>query len=333
MAGLTFTNGSMDWSSLEKNLSDNITKEKKSYDDNRFWKLSRDENDNGGAIIRLLPDPTGTPFIQRYNHAFQSFDAVNKKKRWYINNSPETIGEACPVSELWSKLYSLGTDEAKKEAKKFSRKIKFITNIKVIKDPANPQNEGKIFLWEFGTKLKDKFMAALQPSDSEIAMGEEPKQLFNPLAGNNIKLKIKKAAGFLNYDDTEIMGVSSIYPDVESAKADIIENAFKLDEFMSSDAFDTYEELKKKMKYVLEAYNPEFMDPVQFKTIVSEILDTQVTQPTTQAQAAPVEQAQAAPVQETVQAASVAQPVVEEKVTEQKPTQSTSSDLAFLDDL
>ena len=335
MAGLDFSNGSMDWGVLEKNLGENITKEKKNYEDNRFWKLSRDENDNGGAIIRLLPDPTGTPFIQRYNHAFQSFDAVNKKQRWYINNSPETIGEPCPASELWSKLYNLGSDEAKKEAKKFSRKIKFMCNIKVIKDPSNPQNEGKIFLWEFGTKLKDKFMAALQPSESEIAMGEEPKQLFNPLSGNNIKIKIKKAAGFLNYDDTEIMTASSIYDDAEVAKADIIENAFKLDEFMSADAFETYDELKKKMKYVLEAYNPEFVDPVQFKTIVSEIIGaTANTANTAQAPVAqaPVEQAQAHVEQVPVQA-PVEQAPVQEKVPEQKPAQSASSDLDFLDDL
>ena len=329
MAGLDFSNGSMDWGALEKNLGENITKEKKSYEDNRFWKLSRDENDNGGAIIRLLPDPTGTPFIQRYNHAFQSFDAVNKKQRWYINNSPETIGEPCPASELWSKLYNLGSDEAKKEAKKFSRKIKFMCNIKVIKDPNNPQNEGKIFLWEFGTKLKDKFMAALQPSDSEIAMGEEPKQLFNPLAGNNIKLKIKKAAGFLNYDDTEVMAASSIYDGGESAKADIIENAFKLDEFMSVDAFETYDELKKKMKYVLEAYNPEFVDPVQFKTIVSEIISAS-TQAANATRATQEVQTQA-PVQETVKA-PVEQAPVQEKAPEPKPA-SASSDLDFLDDL
>jgi len=334
MAGLDFSAGAMDWGSLEKNLGANITKEKKSYEDNRFWKLSRDENDNGGAIIRLLPDPTGTPFIQRYNHAFQSFDNVNKKKRWYINNSPETIGEACPASELWAALYNIGTEEGKKEAKKFSRKIKFMCNIKVVKDPANPQNEGKIFLWEFGTKLKDKFMAALQPSESEIAMGEEPKQLFNPLAGNNIKLKIKKAAGFLNYDDTEIMAASSIYADGEEAKADIIENAYKLDEFMQADAFETYEELKKKMKFVLEAYNPEFVDPIQFKNVVAGIIGTANTSNTaTPAQeTAPVEQpAQTAQTVEATQATPVQETVPAQNTT--TTSNAGSDDLGFLDDL
>jgi len=334
MAALDFSSaGNMDWESLEKNLGANVNSGgKKSYEDDRFWKLSRDENDNGGAIIRLLPDPNGTPFIQRYNHAFQSFDNVNKKKRWYINISPETIGESCPASQLWSALYNIGTEEGKKEAKKFSRKIKFMANIKVIKDPANPQNEGKIFLWEFGTKLKDKFMAALQPSESEIAMGEEPKQLFNPLTGCNIKLKIAKVAGFLNYDATEIMAPSSIYSDAEEAKADIIENAHKLDEFMKPEAFETYEELKSKMKYVLEVYQPEFVDPIQFKNIVSGIVGTE-----TAAQSAQAQETQQTPVQETpaIQETPVeqAQPEAPTQTPKTQTAPASDDDLGFLDDL
>jgi len=330
---LDFTAGSLDWGALEKNLGANITKEKKNYSDDRFWSLSRDENDNGGAIIRLLPDPEGTPFIQLFNHAFQSFDAVNKKKRWYINNSPSTINEPCPASELWSALYNVGTEEGKLEAKNFSRKISHYVNIKVIKDPQNPQNEGKIFLWKFGTKLKDKFMAALNPSDTEIEMGEEPKQLFNPLSGCNIKLKIKKAAGFLNYDDTEVMGVSSAYESAEDAKADILANAYKLSEFMTPDAFDTYDELKGKMKYILEAYSPKSMDAGLFKNIVDNIIgneNTQVNQTPVQEQV-PVQ----TPVQEQV---PVQTPVQEQAPVEAvnkpepvKPTQDSALD--FLDDL
>lgn len=326
MAELDF--GNMDWDSLEKNLG-GITKEKKNYSDDRFWKLSRDENESGGAIIRLIPDPEGRPFIQRYSHTFQSFDNVNKKKRFYINISPETVEQPCPVSELWSKLYNLGTEEGQKEAKKFSRKIKYMTNIKVIKDPLNPQNEGKIFLWEFGTKLKDKFLAALKPSDAEIAMGESPKQLYKPMQGNNIKLKIKKAAGFFNYDDTEIMGESSIYDTIEEAKEDIMGNAYRLSEFTKPDAVETYAELQKKMKYVLEAYTPEFVDPVQFKSIVQEVVGTTQEEPKQATQ--PVQTTVEQPVQET---ATVQNTAPQEQAHQTTQSSAPSDDsLDFLDDL
>ena len=325
------TTGAMDWGSLEKNLGANVTSEKKNYKDDRFWTLSRDENDNGAAMIRLLPDPDGTPFIQLFNHAFQSFDNVNKKKRWFINNSPQTTGDKCPASDLWSALYNEGSDEGKAEAKNFSRKISFYANIKVIKDPANPQNDGKIFVWKFGTKLKDKIMAALNPSESDRAMGEEPKQLFNPLTGCNVRLKIGKVAGFLNYDATTIEAVSSIYPDGDTAKADIIENAFKLSEFNAPEAFETYEELSKKMKYVLECYSPKSLSAERFSQVVAPFL----------VKADAPAQAQAAPVVETP-VETVAAPVVETPapvvetpapVTSTPAPAAADDDLAFLEDL
>ena len=329
---LDFTAGAMDWGQLEKNLGEDVKSGgKKNWKDDRFWKLSTDENANGAAIIRLLPDPEGTPFIQRYNHAFQSFDNVNKKKRWFINVSPETINQPCPASELWGKLYGLGTDEAKMEAKQFSRKIKFMTNILVVNDPANPQNNGKIFLWEFGTKLKDKFMTALTPSEQDIQMGEEPKQLFNPLLGCNVKLKSKKVAGFPNYDDTSIEAVSSVYDSGEAAKADIIENAHKLSEFLQPESIETYEELKGKLKYVLECYQPKNMDAVTFKQIADQVIGG--TTQAAPAQAAPVAQA---PVQEApaqAQPAPVQAAPVAETPAPTPPASGGGDELSFLDDL
>jgi len=326
---LDFTNGGLNWDSLEKNLGKDITSDKKNYKDERFWSLSRDENDNGAAIIRLLPDPEGEPFIKLYTHAFQSFDAVSKKKRWYINNSPSTIEMPCPASELWSAVIGEGSEEGKMEAKNFSRKIQFITNIKVIKDPANPQNEGKIFLWKFGTKLKDKFMAALNPSETDRSMGEEPKQLFNPLSGNNIKIKIKKAAGFLNYDDTTIENETSIYANGEEAKKDILENAHKLSDFKKEDSFETYEELKKKLIYVVECYSPKNLDPDKFKKVIAPVIDS--TNKTEQSDNSTTvnEPVKETPVETTSK--PVNEPVKETPV--ETTTETSSDDLDFLDDL
>lgn len=345
MAGLDFSAGSMDWGSLEKNLGANVTSEKKNYKDDRFWSLSRDENDNGGAIIRLLPDPNGLPFIQLFNHAFQSFDAVNKKKRWYINNSPQTINKPCPASDLWQAIFNEGSEEGKLEAKNFSRKIQFYANIKVIKDPMNPQNDGKNFVWKFGTKLKDKIMAALNPSETDRAMGEEPKQLFNPLTGCNMKLKIQKAAGFLNYDATTIDAPSSIYPDAETAKADIVANSYDLTEFNSPEAFETYEELQKKLSYVMECYSPKSLNAARFREVIAPVIAAPAATPAAPAQPATPTEAPAAPVVETPVAAPVAEPVAapvyEAPVAQPAPvaaptTQSAPAggdDLSFLDDL
>jgi len=238
---------------LEKNLSEHSKTNKKAYiPDEREWKLARDENDNGQAIIRLLPDKNGKAWTKMYSHSFGIFNKSRNKKLWYIEDSPSTIGEPCPVSEYWAELGSIGTDEAKEQQKMFSRKVSYITNIYVIKDPANPENEGKVFYWKFGTKLFDKFLSVMNPSEKDLAMGEVAIPLWNALKGANIKLKIKKAAGgFLSYDDTTIMSPSSLFSSREEAEDVIINQTIDLSEFESPSHFKTYEELADKLAFVL----------------------------------------------------------------------------------
>jgi len=314
--------------------------QKKSFNDERFWKLSRDEHDNGAALIRLLPDKNGTPFIKRYHHSVSVFDKVKGKRRVYAYVSPSTIGLPCPVSELWQALWNLGTDEARKEAKKFKRSIKYVTNIKVLKDPAVPENENKIFLWEFGTKLYDKFVQAMNPSAADIQMGEQPKNLYHPCEGNNIKLKCKKAAGFINYDDTEILGQSSIYPDCNAAAEEIKEKTYDLSEFLKPEAFEDYETLKKRLLYVLEIYQPEFMSKDQFKEVVAKVLGANVVNPGTSTQTNQVSQNQVQTQTQTQQTTKVDDVPFDidtstenTQETQTNSTVSVDEDLSFLDDL
>lgn len=238
---------------LEKNIADHAKNNKKTFaPDEREWKLTRDDNDEGQAIIRLIPDKTGKPFTKVYNHSFGIFNKARNKKLWYIEDSPSTIGQPCPVSEYWAELNSIGTEEAKEEAKLFSRKVNYITNVYIVKDPACPANEGKVFYWKFGTKLYDKFMATLNPSEKDLAMGETAIPLWNALKGANIKLKIKKAAGgFLNYDDTTIMAPSACFDSKEEATDVIVNQTIELSEFESPSHFKTYEELSDKLAFVL----------------------------------------------------------------------------------
>lgn len=113
-----------------------------SSSDDRVWSLSVDKAGNGYAIIRFLPAPEGEdlPFVKLYSHGFQGPGG------WYIENSRTTIGEKDPVSEYNTQLWNNGTDTGKEQARKQKRKLTYISNIYVVKDPANPENEGKVFL-------------------------------------------------------------------------------------------------------------------------------------------------------------------------------------------
>jgi len=242
------------WDSLQKNLQAGAVSNgsQNNYNDDRFWKISKDDNGTGIAVIRLLPDSVGEsskPFVKMFTHSC-TFYGADGKARYYIQDSPETIGLQCPASEKWASLYNMGTADAKDAAKKYARKIKFVANILVIKDPATPANEGKVFLWEFGTKLMDKFIAAMNPTEQMRSIGTVPKQLFDPTAaGSSITLKIKKANGFFNYDDTEINTASAVFKDTEKAAAFITKNCIPLQEFLSPEHYKPYDELKRLLAY------------------------------------------------------------------------------------
>ena len=116
---------------------------KKSYVDERLWKPVMDKSGNGYAVIRFLPAPEGEdmPWAKLWNHAFQG-----PTGQWYIENSLTTVGQNDPVSEYNSKLWNSGVESDKEIARKQKRKLQYYSNIYVVKDPANPQNEGKVFL-------------------------------------------------------------------------------------------------------------------------------------------------------------------------------------------
>ena len=112
--------------------------------DERLWKPEVDKAGNGYAVIRFLPAPNGEdlPWAQVWSHAFQGPGG------WYIENSLTTVGKKDPVSDLNRQLWNSGADSDKDVARKQKRKLSYYSNIYVVSDPTNPQNEGKVFLYK-----------------------------------------------------------------------------------------------------------------------------------------------------------------------------------------
>jgi len=210
--------------------------------DDRIWKLECDKSGNGYAVIRFLPAPNGEdlPFVKLYSHAFQGSGG------WYIENSLTTLGQKDPVSELNSELWNNGTDAGKEIARKQKRKLTYVSNIYVVKDPSNPQNEGKVFLYKFGKKIFDKITAAMQPEFED----ETPIDPFDFWQGANFKLKAKNVAGYRNYDSSEFAAQGALLDDDDEMEA-IWKKQYSLAELVAPDQFKTYDELKKRLEYVL----------------------------------------------------------------------------------
>ena len=211
--------------------------------DERLWKLECDKGGNGYAVIRFLPAPEGEdlPFVKLYSHAFQGPGG------WYIENSLTTLGQKDPMSEYNTMLWNNGTDSGKEQARKQKRKLAYVANIYVVKDPANPSNEGQVFLYKFGKKIFDKITAAMQPEFED----EEAIDPFDFWQGANFKLKAKNVAGYRNYDSSEFARQDTLLDDDDPVLEEIWKKEYSLEEFVAPDQFKSYDELKKRLDYVL----------------------------------------------------------------------------------
>jgi len=211
-------------------------------DDDRFWRPELDKSGNGMAVVRFLPAPDGEdlPWARTWNHGFQGPGG------WYIENSLTTLGQKDPVSEYNSTLWNSGIEANKEIARKQKRRLTYISNVYVVKDPANPQNEGTIRLYKFGKKIWDKLNDKMNPQFED----ETPVNPFDLWEGCNFKIKIRKMDGFSNYDKSEFE--SPLPLDEDDAKMEEIwKGEHSLEEFTNEKNFKSYAELKEKMERVL----------------------------------------------------------------------------------
>ena len=169
---------------------------------------------------------------------------------WYIENSLTTLGQKDPVSALNSSLWNSGNESDKDIARKQKRKLSYYSNIYVVKDPLNPENEGKVFLYKYGKRIFDKIMAKMQPNENDY----DPEPAFNPFdlwKGADFKLKIKQVAGYWNYDDSSFTTPNVLGSFDDAKLEEIYTSAHDLAAFTAPDQFKSYDELDARLKSVL----------------------------------------------------------------------------------
>ena len=225
-----------------------------SKDDDRLWKPVMDKSGVGSAVIRFLPAPEGCelPWAQVWSHAFQGTGG------WLIDNCLTTLGQQCPVCEKNRVLWNSGSDRDKEEARKQKRKLSYYANIYVVRDPANPDNEGKVFLYKFGKKIYDKILAAMQPEFED----ETPINPFDFWTGANFKLKLVKKDGYWNYDKSEFASPSPLLDGDDDELERIYKSLSNLNDFTDPKEFKSYDDLKKRLEYTLGLRGtPKNQDP------------------------------------------------------------------------
>lgn len=213
-------------------------------DDGNEWKLSVDSAGNGYAVLRFLPAPKGEelPWVRMFNHGFQG-----PTGKWYIENSLTTLNQQDPVSELNSELWNSGTDANKDLARKQKRRLSYYANVLVVKDPANPQNEGQVMLYKFGKKIFDKIKDVMQPQFED----ETPVNPFDFWEGVNFKLKARQVDGYRNYDKSEFETTPTPIAPEDADIEGLWEKQHSLAEIVDPKNFKSYDELKQKLNMVL----------------------------------------------------------------------------------
>ena len=223
--------------------------------DERFWKPTVDKAGNGFAIIRFLPAADGEdmPFVKLYSHAFQGPGG------WYIENSLTTIGKKDPLGEYNRELWNSGDESLKDQVRKQKRKLSYYSNVYVVKDPGNPDNEGKVFLFRYGKKIHDKIMDVVNGDELEQREGINP---FDFWGGANFKLRVKKVAGYPNYDSSEFQSPGTL-EDLDDAQLESIwSRQHKLQELVGPDMFKSFEQLQERLNQVLNLKGGQSVEKV-----------------------------------------------------------------------
>lgn len=295
-----------------------------SINDARFWSSKMGKDKTSFSIIRFLPgafvDGADAPkYVRLYKHSFQG----PLSGLYYIENCRSTLNEKDPCNELTRILYkNYETNEHdKKLASLYKRKTRYIANIMVIQDEANPENNGKIFLFEFGVKILKKIEGAMFPKIGK------PINAFDLWNGANFGLDIKMEDDWPNYDASKFDSPSAIAPTDEEIE-NIWKAEYSLKELIAPDQFKSYDDLKKKLDEVLSftieergsAYTSSAMlAPVVTKTVTSGSIQPAVKTSTTDTSSMVVDSG--SPVKKVVVEAS---PTI--KATETPPWESTGDD-------
>ena len=207
-------------------------------DSEGYYQPFTDNNGIGSAILRFLPQLQDEefPFVQLYNHAFQA-----QSSKWFIDLCPTTREQPCPVCQANSALWN-GPNKDLASLRK--RKMVYISNVLVVRDPKQPENEGKVFLFKYGATIMLKLNEVISPGSPDT----DPIDPFDAEEGANFRLRVVSKGGFPDYDRSSFDPPSPIEPDIVES---VLNQRRSLAAITDPSQFKTYDELKRKFDQIV----------------------------------------------------------------------------------
>ena len=250
-----------DWQSVRDNIKKDEERKKSFEKDTRFFEPTKDAEGKAFVIMRFLPDQNGTPYVKYYSHSFSYMK--NGQKKWWINNCINTFGydRECPICKKNQELFNSAFQSDKDLAGQRKRKLNYISNVMIIQDKANPDNEGKVFLFRYGQKIFDKIKKLMFPSDEDR---QDPDFIefipFDLYEGANFKLSVKKQGDFPNYDDSSFSRQSELFNGDDNKIAKVMALTFGLEEFVNEEKFPKNTEVLTALGHELNMASDEGAD-------------------------------------------------------------------------
>jgi hypothetical protein len=175
---------------------DNFQKNEKGSD---LYKPTADQGKDGiyNSLIRFIPNPKNAQksIIRKFVYWLEDSEG---KGNYF--DSPSTIGEKCPVQDLFFKLRNSESAVDKKMSERLKRREVYYSLIQIVKDFQNPEMEGSIKVFKYGYQIKQKIDEELNPQY------DEPCQVFDLFEGKNFELKINKTAGYNSFTASKFQG-------------------------------------------------------------------------------------------------------------------------------
>lgn len=164
-----------------------------------LYKPTADQGKDGvyTSLVRFVPNPKNPQksIIRKFVYWLEDSEG---KGSYY--DSPSTIGEKCPVQDLFFKLRNSDSAVDKKMAEKLKRREIYYSLVQIVKDPQNSDMEGQVKVFKYGYQIKQKIDEELNPQF------DEPCQVFDLFEGKNFELKVTKSAGYNSFTASKFQG-------------------------------------------------------------------------------------------------------------------------------
>lgn len=217
--------------------------------------------------VRLLPnikDPTKT-FFHYYSYGWNSYSTG----QLVMCVSPTTWGQRDPIGEERYRVLRNGTEDEKKKMSVIMRRENWMVNAYVVKDPVNPDNNGKIKVIRFGKQLHKIIMDAIE---GEAAEEFGPRIFDLSPKGCNLKIRVEKQGDYPTYVSSRFESAKEI-EGLDSDEYDKKYNgASDLESYVSVKSYDELKSLFDQHFYCKEDVAEEAQEVVP--QIVAEVGST-----------------------------------------------------------